>query len=306
MKKSRKKITRAKITTVALCGKGKNGIAPMVKGDGAVCLDFIVKGAKDGSEILGVVYAPNAPDADGHEADPSTIEDFAHEYLRSHRRLDLDHDGVILSDEDAYVAESFIVAKGDERFADFKRYDGSPAGDLTGAWALLIKILNPGLRVRVAAGEFDGLSMFGVGTLEPVAKAVPEVKKMDEKQMAALVEALTKSVAAGLQVGFEALAKASAPAAPAPAKPEALPQFEGDVDDPEDVLAFEKAMRTHRLNKALAAGDHAAAQAILKGEEKPGKRVVESRQPQPGVIALTKSDYATIVDQAVALVKGGA
>lgn len=268
MKKSLKRILDARITRIALCKEGKNGFKTLFKSDGSIEINTLVKSQSEG-ELLAVVYAPNRPDFDDEFAEPHVVKAMAHEFLRDHRELDIEHEGEALDNEDAYVAESFIIAKGDERFSNWKRYDGEPAGDLTGSWAVKIQIDNPELRKAYANGGWDGVSMFGHAAVEhvDVVAASKRVagrlgggeKHMDKTELKAALDAFMSEVRAEIA---KAVKPSEKPADDDKDQPEEMqaPEFEGDVDNPEDLQKFEKSLRTFELRKALKAGKVTAAQ----------------------------------------------
>lgn len=283
-----RRITRAIVQRIALCKRGKNGLKTMFKsadGPESLELDTIVrKGSEEGS-LLAVVYAPNLPDDDGHLADDAkVIERSAHEFLRDFRQLDIEHDGKVLPHEAAYVAESFIVGAGDERFADWKDYAGRPV-DVTGGWAVRIQIDDPELRAAYRDGDWDGVSMFGLAATEPVSKSKAASQRvldrltsrsgdtqgendMNEEQLKEMFKSLGDRL-------VEAISKAVV--APAPAKPEAKeteaeteteqdpiqaqidalkkPEVPTDINSPTAMQAFADAQRAYELKVKQIRGE---------------------------------------------------
>lgn len=271
---TRRRIVDARITRIALCRRGKNGYRTLLKDDGALEIETLVKAGEPG-HLLAVVYAPDSPDADGDVASADVIRKAAHQFLRDHREIDVEHDGEVLGPEDAYVAESFIVAKGDARFQDWKRYDGGPAGDLTGAWAVDVALENPLLDAAFRAGEWDGVSMFGRAAVEHVAKSAASEEDMTPEQIKELAKSLAEAVVAALPKPAEP--KKEEVAKSEPAKSEAArvepPRFEGDPASREDLAKFATALRGYELQKSLAEGkltaDQVAAMAAKLGETQP-------------------------------------
>ena len=120
----KRRIRNAKITHVSLCQAGKNKLPVLYKADGKdrVRFESLAKATDkfdDQGELLTVVYAPEHRDVDGDIASAEAIKKMAYSFARDGQGLDIEHDGKVLPREDAYVAESFLIAKGDERFADW-------------------------------------------------------------------------------------------------------------------------------------------------------------------------------------------
>lgn len=170
-----KRIQKARISLISLCPRGKNACPVLYKADGSVQIDTVLRASEDLGEITAVVYLPETPDKDQHIASADVIRDMAHEFMKAYREdaIDLQHDGKPVSRDRAYIAESFIVQKGDPRFADMKNYQGE-AIDVTGSWATVIRLEDPNLRKLYKEGIWNGVSMFGEGVLT--------VEKEDEEE----------------------------------------------------------------------------------------------------------------------------
>lgn len=261
-----RRIKAATITTIALCKRGKNGMRTLFKDDGSVQFATLIKAGAE-NELLAVVYAPERPDDDGDYAEAPVIKAMAHEYLRDHRGLDIEHDGKKLPNSAAYVAESFIVAKGDDRFAGWKDYDGNAIGDLTGAWANVIKIEDPALQKAYREGDLDGVSMFGRAAVERVdtkaaSKRVADRlgKARDHAQENDMDESKLKELLSGFKAEITTMVtKAVEGLKPTPKeepKAEELraPLFKGSATNPKDLEAFEAELRTYEMQKAIVAG----------------------------------------------------
>jgi hypothetical protein len=121
-------------------------------------------------ELLAVVYAPETVDKQGDIASAEVIRDMAHEFQRSGGQIDMRHDLKPVSKAQAFVAENFIIQKGDERFNDFKDYDGKLV-NVVGGWGVMIKVEDPALRKLYRDGGWNGVSMYGPAEFEPVAAA---------------------------------------------------------------------------------------------------------------------------------------
>lgn len=154
-----RRIKKAKITFVSLCPRGKNQMPVLFKDDGTFEVQTLVKEQAEG-ELTALVYVPEHSDSDGDVADAKVIKEMAHDYLRDSGKVDVRHNGQALTKEQGYVAESFIVQKGDPRFEDMIDLKGRPV-DAAGSWGMVIKIDDPELRSKYANGEWQGVSMFG-------------------------------------------------------------------------------------------------------------------------------------------------
>lgn len=263
---SLRRIKSAVITTIALCRRGKNGMRTLLKDDGSVQFETLIKSSGE-NELLAVVYAPERPDDDGDFAEAAVIKAMAHEYLRDHRQLDIEHDGKALSKNAAYVAESFIIAKGDSRFADWQDYDGNTVGDLTGAWANVIKLEDPALQKAYRDGELDGVSMFGRAAVERVDTKAASKRvadrlgksrgtqgeiEMNKEEMLALFSGFKAEITTMVKSTLDALK----PVEPKPEnKPSpTAPVFKGSVTDPKALEQYENDLRAYEMQKALDAG----------------------------------------------------
>ncbi len=159
-----KRIQKARIQFLTLCPRGKNQMPVLYKADGTVEFATVTKASDDLGEITAIVYPVNRADSDEHVAAAPVIRDMAHNFQKEGGQIDIRHDGKVVEKDRAYVAESFIVQKGDPRFAEMKDYDGNQV-DATDAWATVIKIDDPKLRQLYKDGEWNGISMQGTGLL---------------------------------------------------------------------------------------------------------------------------------------------
>jgi hypothetical protein len=158
------RIKKARIQFITLCPRGRNQMPVLYKADGTVAFDALTKATEDAGELTNIVYAAERPDTDDHLASAEVIKDMAHAFQKDGGQIDIRHDGKAVGADKAYVAESFIVQKGDPRFEDYTDYDGKPV-DATGAWATVIRIDDPELRRLYREGEWNGVSMQGPGLL---------------------------------------------------------------------------------------------------------------------------------------------
>jgi hypothetical protein len=243
------RLKSAEVTRLSLCRRGKTGLRTLYKADGTVQIDALVKAVDEGT-LLTVMYAPERPDADGHVADQAVVRQMLHSLMRNGAELDIEHDGEVLGRDEAYVSEAFTVQKGDERFQNWTLYDGTPAGDLTGAAAVQIQIDDPELRASRLRGEWDGVSLFGAGEGVPemaITKASSQDPEMTPEQLTQVFATFQTSL-------VKAITDLVKPA-PTPEPPAIdAPKFEGDPLDPKALETYERALRGHELRKAVAGG----------------------------------------------------
>jgi hypothetical protein len=165
-----RRIKKAKIEFISLVPAGANKMPVLYKDDGMVEIETLVKASSDLGELTAVVYAPEHRDSQGDIASAEVVKDMAYDAARRGVEIDLRHDGKAVGRERAFVAESFLVAKGDERFQGWKDRDGKQV-DLTGAWATVIKIEDPELRQLYRDGKWGGVSMAGQAEVIETEKA---------------------------------------------------------------------------------------------------------------------------------------
>lgn len=261
-----RRITKAKISFLSLCPRGKNRLPTIFKDDGSIEVGMLAKGLNEEGVLYAIVYAPEFRDKDGDIASAAVIKDMAYTAAKEGMDLDLRHDCKALSKDQAFVAEQFIVQKGDPRFSDMKDYEGNEV-DPTGSWGVAIKIDDPELRRLYREGEWAGVSMFGQ------AKVVNTNK---EDLADRIVERLSKKLNTQedpmpiSKEDLEAIGKVAAEAAVAAVKatqtettPKAAedktkvaeieaPVFKGDPSNVEDVKAYRETVRKHSLQKKLA------------------------------------------------------
>lgn len=200
MPKRNRRIKKARITSIALCARGKNRCTTLYKAeDGAEPVELTVLSKKaanfdEQGELLCVVWPSNVPDTDGDWSDDRVTKSMAHGAMRDGVSIDIEHDGQALGPDQAFLAESFIIQKSDERFRDWKDYDGNPV-DTEGAWGGVLKIDDPGLRARVKSGELNGVSIEGPAILTNEAP----LAKSETGLLSKLVGMLTKAMGVGHQ-----------------------------------------------------------------------------------------------------------
>lgn len=282
---ARRRIKKATVSFISLVPRGANGLGVLLKDDGTFELSLLTKQSStfdQSGEILAVVYSPERRDRHGDIASADVIREAAHDFLRKGGSIDIRHDGKPVGTDRAFVAESFTIAKGDERFIGWKDYEGQPV-DVTGGWGAVIKVLDPELKKAYSSGQWNGVSMGGTGLYEiekdasddRIAETVAAVLKslgftpktdhipMDATQLAALQKSITEgnaSLAETLKASFGELAKSiveaikpKAPDTKADEKPvkkeEVAPMFKGDPTSPEDLKAHTRRVALWQLRK---------------------------------------------------------
>lgn len=117
--------------------------------------DLVVKN-DEMMRAYGIVYSPGQVDAHGDSADADTIRRAQAEFMREGRlkNIDVEHS---FNAEQAYVAESWLVRKGDPLFP----------GEPEGSWAAGIQIGDPDIWRQLKAGDLTGISLAGVARMEP-------------------------------------------------------------------------------------------------------------------------------------------
>lgn len=272
----KRRFKKANINFLSLCPRGVNRLPVIYKAEGALLdLDTLIKASEkfdDDGELTAVVYAPELRDSEGDIASAAVIKDAMYEAARNGVNVDIRHNEKALPKTQAFIAESFIVQKNDARFNSMKDYSGQ-AVDVSGAWAVVIKIEDAALRKQYRSGEWNGISMGGTAAvemeksddvlarLEKLLNNRKEDIDMDKKELAevlaesnkALVESITKAIN------------------PAPVKKEedkpvtalTLPIFKGDYGDPKALKAHQLAMKKYNLAKAVDFNDEASVNTYL-------------------------------------------
>ena len=282
-----RRIVSAKIKFLSLVPRGANQLPVIYKSDDAatdnsVSFSSLVKATNDfdeKGELLSVVYAPEMIDSQGDIASEETIKEMMYDAAKDGFDLDIRHDGKALSKDDAFVAESFVIQKGDPRFAEFKNYSDETV-DVTGGWATVIKIQNEGLRKAYRDGKWNGVSMAGDGVfaaekqdLNGFAKKLAQLIKtnntsdgdldMDRKELetilkerdAELTTSIVEKVTAAMKPKEEDKTKPVAKEGDDP-KPEDVecpvkkPVLK-DATDPASVAKYQKQLASYKLAKEV-------------------------------------------------------
>lgn len=245
MAKSVTRIKDAKIKFISLVPKGANRMGVLLKGE-SLGTEILISKMTPKGELIACVYAPEMIDSQKDWATAEDIREMAHGFMKSGADLDVMHDGHPIKKEDAYVAESFLIQKGDPRFADLKDNEGKPV-DATGGWGVVIKLLREDLKKLYTDGGWAGLSMGGFGSRLPEQ---PPVKKEDAVTKEE-IEAIAKAAALA---AVEAVTKAQK-AAEKPADATQAPVFKGDVTDLKAVREWRKKLERDNLSKGVDFND---------------------------------------------------
>lgn len=184
-------------------------------------INLLTKGEiTDEGLLTALVYAPEVRDRQGDVASAEIVRDMAHAFAKAGLNLDIRHDEKPVGRDKAFVAESFIVAKGDPRFAGWKDLDGN-AVDAEGGWGVVLKIEDENLRKLYREKKWNGVSMGGRAEfeIEKGAERPQETILMDEKALKLMFENLQKSI-------VEAITSANKP----PEKPKAEEKVVAKID----------------------------------------------------------------------------
>lgn len=322
----KRKIRRAEVTMVSLCKRGLNTLQTLYKGDGAR-ISAMVKAApnfEERGELLAVVAVPGLEFADGDfYADESAVRESAYAYMLNGAQLDLHHDKKALPKSEAFVAESFMIQKGDPRFADWKDYDGKPV-DVTNGWGMLLKLNDPALRESYSTGEWDGVSLYApAAQLEIIEKAdsdlIDQMRKlftqinttpdeddsMKPEDLKEIAEAVTAAVVKALPGPRDPTPPLPTPAPKPKPQPDddgdeltmSAPVWSGDISNEADVRKHKNAVRAYQLSKSGALNDPAKLDELLAEIE------ASKVDPKSARAALHKSnpDLAKALDEKDAL-----
>jgi hypothetical protein len=121
--------------------------------------------------VMGEVYAPNRPDAQGEYMTAVEIRKMAHQFIRSGKmgQIDLMHGNKVV--KGASVVESFVAEDDDTRF-------------LPSSWVIGVHIPDTGLWESIKKGDINGFSMEALVTrhdMEVEVEIPPVVTGMTSK-----------------------------------------------------------------------------------------------------------------------------
>ena len=334
----KRRILGAKVKFISLVKAGANQVEGLFKTEGETVTfeSSLVKTDVEG-EFLSLVFLPEVRDAHDDIVSKGVLKRTAHEALREGPKVDLEHSGEPLPPEKAYVAESWIAAKGDTRFAGLKDRFGREVNP-EGAWATVLKIEDPALQQEVLKGTYKAVSMGGVGIfayeeVEKTATPTPPSQGksiMDETTLKALFEGLSKSIVEGVTKALGEVTKALAPPQPVAPAPSPTPtpapapvqksedpfEFKGDPLNLNDVQAHKRKLMGAGIAKKVdwsnpeqvaayeaSLAKHAPAQDKSQDDDQFGLSAFFSnrefgKSEQPGEGELFKgSDIAAIANQ---------
>lgn len=274
-----RRIQKMKVKYLSLCPRGANRLTTIYKSDEKEFdTQLLVKGMNDAGELTAIVYAPELRDAQGDIASAEVIKEAMYQAAKDGFQIDVRHNNKALGKDKAYVAQSFIVQKDDERFEDMTDYDGNPV-DVTGSWGVVLKIDDEGLRAKYRSGEWQGVSLQGPALVvqeksdnPPAPPDNGEIDMKPEELTAALTksnEGLVKSITEGVATAMTGvltkagLIKADDDKNKNPAPEKKTPQFKGPIT--------KGTLRKHslELRKAslLTDIDWTDAEAVIKAED---------------------------------------
>lgn len=251
----RRRITNARITHISLVKRGANKMPVLYKADGSFEMQAALKKGENFDEeglLTALVYVPESVDSQGDIASANVIKDMAHNFLANGGNIDINHNLDTLSKDKVRVAETFLVQKGDTRFDGIKDYDGKPVSP-EGAWAVVLKILDPNLRKNYREGGWQGVSMFGQAEVEQIkggdshssadriVEALAKVlggatkKSGDDMEIKDLEAALAKNNEGLVKGLVDALKPVLVTKSEKKEDEKVVIPFEGDPTDPDDV-----------------------------------------------------------------------
>lgn len=266
-----RRIQQARIRHISLVKKGANRFPVIYKSaDQTVTLSPVCKWEPEEGLLIACVYAPEHRDAHGDIASAEVIKEMCYEFAKSGEGISIQHNGKTLPKDQVYVAEHFIIQKGDPRYANFQDTDGNPV-DPTGGWGVIIKIESDEVKALYRSGDWHGVSMEGpaklidekppiaIKFLEQTYKQVPE---MTAEEMAAILaksnELLSKTLLDGLT---KVLKPEEPPKKEEPKKDDSKPAFEGDPSNQEDILKHFKKVTLSEALKKVDFSDPASVKA---------------------------------------------
>ncbi len=148
-----RKLKNLTVSYVSLVDKGANQKQIIMKsadGGSLIKTITIVKQDKLKKVAYGIVYPAGEVDAHGDYADAETVEKACYEFMKALNLHNIDKQHNLVK-QDAYVAENWIVRKGDALFPDDEN-----------AWAMGIKIEDDALWKSLEDGEITGFSLYGM------------------------------------------------------------------------------------------------------------------------------------------------
>ena len=291
---AKRRIIDASIQFISLCPKGKNKLPVLYKEDSnSVEFNTISKASDDfddTGELLSLVWIPEYECKDGDVADRDTVKKMCHSFARNGMQLDVRHNEQKLTKEQAYVAQSFVVQKGDPRFKGWKDYQGNEV-DATGGWATIMQIDDPKYRQMYRSGEWNGVSLSGPAKFEQLAaeddselspeeklvqRTLRRLEKMTRKTETGDLDMDKKELQDVLNESNKTLATTVAAAVAEALKPQTkkeddakggkddgAPVFKGDFTDTDALKKHQEALEEHALRKGVDFNDPAQVKQYM-------------------------------------------
>jgi len=295
-----KRIKKARIQFISLCPQGKNKTPVLYKEDGTVEWETLVWKSpdfEDNGELIAIVYSPERPDADDHVASKEVVKDMAYNFQKDGGQIDIRHDGKALPKDKAYVAENFIIQKGDSRFSDLRSYDGETI-DATDSWGVVIKLEDTELRKLYRDDGWQGVSMAGPALLIDETKentSKEECNGMKPEELEQVMEKSNTSLLSGLTNLVKELftkkedpKKKEDPPAPKEEEKDTVPVFKGDPTKAEDVQAHEHALLKWKLEKEVNWSDPESVKKHLEALKKATETEEDNKEKDPELVAALK------------------
>ncbi len=281
----KRQLTDIRVEFISLVARPATGKKLTLKCDGTPATFEIVKMDPQLHRAYGIVYTPDVEDSQGDRASKEEIFKAATDFMRNGRvqNVDVEHS---FSQAGAFVAESWIVRKGDAMFPK----------EPEGAWAVGIQVENIDLWADLEKGNLVGLSLAGVAVAEPATKSTaakgwPERLKsfitttrkggndMDKATEEKLVKGIDTLVES-METLVKAVGSQNQPAQPAPAtQPAAADTAQLTKADAEKMIgdAVEKAV-SKAQSETQTEMVKTLAEALAKGrsETSPGGGSVEN------------------------------
>lgn len=295
----KRRIKKAKIRFISLVPRGANTFPVLYKGEGSSAqFSTLIKDDRfeEHGEITAIVYAPELRDSQGDIASAQVIKAMAYDFSRDGGDLDVMHDGVALTKEQAYVAETYIIKHNDPDFAGISDYDGNPV-TVTGGWAVVIKVDDEGLREAYRSGDWNGVSMAGPAeviaeksaetheellsalakrlTNNPPKKDVP----MTPEELEKIADLVTDKL---LEKGATSTDPAE-PAAAAPAAPKA-PVFSGDPTNDDDLKKHHAALVKFQLLQTVDFSDPEKVKELMKSSAPAAPAAAPTDSPEVALL----------------------
>lgn len=266
---TKRRFTKANVNFLSLCKRGKNRLPVIYKAEdtngGILDLDMLLKADKDfndNGELTAIVYAPEFRDRDGDIASADVIKKAMYDASRKGVGIDIRHNEVALPKDKVFIAENFIVQKNDPRFDGMKDYDGN-AVDVTGAWAVVLKVEDAELRKSYREDGWNGISMAGTAavvveksdTADQVVKLLAELigkPKLENADMPMTKEEKDELAATIAVAVAKAVVEANKPPVVVTKTEDAdeAPIFKGDKGDIKAIKAHRMAVKKYELRKS--------------------------------------------------------